>query len=209
MTPDEIFDLIEDLHPDKNKDITEALAFIRLVVKNNPKKTAAQIYARSDVKEALGVLEDWSKKALEASKQVVVEVPKKVATEVVDQATETVTGIVEDVRPTETTVEKWREDDPTAWAAQIILRMAWFVEWLLGQANTFLLTGKYKRWVSRLAPNTCKFCRALHGTVVPIYASFAPAAIAAGYPKKYIYAGLFSPPLHPRCQCTCVSVNRP
>ena len=40
-------------------DVMEALAFLRLVVRNNPRRTAGQIRTRPDVQEALEIVRRW------------------------------------------------------------------------------------------------------------------------------------------------------
>jgi len=85
-----------------------------------------------------------------------------------------------------------------------------------------------KMWVSLLKPTTCRWCRALHGTVVPLGAEFdhgephetphhklrhvrTPAGerhfhrqigapIIFSYPPK-VWGQLLGPPRHPGCEC--------
>lgn len=87
-----------------------------------------------------------------------------------------------------------------------------------------------KRWVSRLAANTCHWCRQLHGSVVPLDAEFdhgtvhafghqhlrhvrteagshryhrpIGAPIIMTHPPAVWGGHLWGPPRHPECQCT-------
>lgn len=85
-----------------------------------------------------------------------------------------------------------------------------------------------KMWVSKLKPTTCRWCRALHGTVIPLDSEFdhgspaetphhklrhvrTPAGaqhfhreigapIIFTYPPK-VWGFLWGPPRHPECEC--------
>lgn len=64
---------------------------------------------------------------------------------------------------------------------------------LLAEELDFVLK---KRWKSRLAPNTCPICRAMHGQTVGIDEPFiAPAGTK-------VYFDLLAPGMHPYCACT-------
>jgi hypothetical protein len=193
----ELFLLIESLKPE-GRQIPEALLFLRLVVANNPKKTDAEIVQRPDVNQAFEALERWIIDAVKTIKVVNSILP--VADNLITKsAEETLETFAEDFHRDR--IADWRNDQEkmSQWIARILLRMNWFVDWLRSQVEFLTTNAPYKRWVSRLASNTCKYCRALHGTILPIEKSFAPAARKAGF--KRIYGGLYAPPLHPRCQC--------
>lgn len=61
-----------------------------------------------------------------------------------------------------------------------------------------------KMWVTRFRPTTCRTCAKLHGSVVPLGASFdVKAHIGPGQPPK-VYGDLLAPPRHPNCGCRIV-----
>lgn len=184
MTPDE-------LYSDLTTEVREALAFLALVVRNNPSTNIVIIMARTDVTEALDVVFQW----LNRARQIVNTLP-----EVVEEDRQAALGTIEGL-------ERSMEDDE-AWAYDITSRMfffrcVWFLEWLmiLTRFLELLANSNYatKTWVSRLAPNTCSYCRLMHGTTLPIGSSFAPQARAIGWTR--VYGSLMTPPLHPRCLC--------
>lgn len=64
-----------------------------------------------------------------------------------------------------------------------------------------------KRWVSRLASNTCAWCRWLHGKVVPVGDEFPHPPALGGHSAPRLYLGrLFGPGLHPNCRCRLETV---
>lgn len=206
MTHEELITLIDSIETD-TKEVAEALAFIRLVVKNNPKKTPAQIMQRPDIQEALGVIDGWLRKAREAVEAVAAELPAEAVEIATGAATETLDKLETDTR-IEDRIGEWQASDepPESWAAKIVLRMQWFIDWLRSMVEWIALGAPYKRWVSRLDEKTCKFCRGLHGAVLPVGASFAIEAAKVGFTR--IYGGLFAPPLHPNCRCTLRPVSQ-
>lgn len=198
LTREELLALIDSLEP--SAEIAQALAFIRIVVKNNPLKTADQIAKRPDVQQALKVIEKWTKAAEEVAVEVMSTLPVPTSAMARDLG-KTLDDMESDVQVNQTNVDTWRlgETSPDSWAARIMLRMSWLVDWLRKTVGNLTLDAPYKRWVSRLADNTCRYCRDLHGVVVPMKKSFAPEAKKIGFTRTY--GGLYSPPLHPRCQC--------
>jgi hypothetical protein len=205
VDPDQLLAQIDALHPGDH-DVAAALAFIRLVVANNPNKSAAEIVARIDVQHALAVIDGWLSDSRLAVTALVGEIPA--AAEIVrPAAADTLDRIEFDTR-VENRIGQWRADaeEPETWAAKIVLRMQWFRDWLAKQAAWATLGAPYKRWVSRLDPKTCVYCRGLHGVVMPVGASFAIEAGRIGY--RRIYGGLFAPPLHPRCRCRLEPVSQ-
>lgn len=75
----------------------------------------------------------------------------------------------------------------------------------------------WKRWRCRSDPpdeQTCHWCRALHGMVIPLNASF-PAGEAADLtghgrltkPPKLYHGVLRGPPRHPRCRCGIIIIT--
>lgn len=187
----------------ENSAVSIALAFLRLVVRNNPNAKIMDMLARPDVKSAHQVISDWLSRARAASTSILTDapsVPDWALEGVKTEAQGTLAKLRRDTRISRANIAKWRDDDPTAWAAQIVLRMNWFREWLQTHQDQQPPAGaQYKTWVSRLAENTCKYCARLHGTTIPITDSFAPYAQGVGFPK--VYGGLFGPPMHPNCQC--------
>lgn len=207
MTREELLDQAQSLEP--TPEITQALAFLMLVTRNNPDKTAAQITRRTDVQEALAVIEAWVSKANAAVDALTQSLPPQVAVTISREARRTVRGIRDDAQVTTARAGEWHalsDQEATNWSARIVLRMQWFMEWLRGQIESLLLSAPYKKWMSRLAPNTCRYCRALHGVVLPAGASFAVEAVKAGFLR--VYGGLYAPPLHPHCQCWVVGVSQ-
>jgi hypothetical protein len=129
------------------------------------------------------------------------------------------------------------------WARKAAVRAAMSVSYASGAARTSLvladaearvLEGESlaKRWVSRLGPNTCHWCRKLHGVTIALDADFHPhlggpvafphqqeksvatpagarryglpvgTAIVYTNPPKPYHGKLLGPLLHPRCECT-------
>lgn len=204
MTHDEVLALIDALDPENDRDLTAAIEHIRLVVGNNTKTAIATLNARPDIQEALGIIDAWVERASTALDESSRLIPG--AADVVRQGEETLDGFISDTDPERRDTWKDQSEDPQSWAAKIILRMSWFRDWLRRQVESSNLATPYKRWVSRLDPKTCRYCRALHDTVIPVGESFVAAATAAGF--RRIYGGLFAPPLHPRCRCRLVGVNQ-
>lgn len=206
MNRAELLALIESLNPD-NTQIAGALGFIRLVVENNPNKTAAQIEKRPDVQQALQVIQDWVDQAESVVTEVVNALPVGQGAAARDLG-KTLDTFEFDVDVSDSNLEKWRlgEESREVWTARMLLRMNWFVDWLRGVAGNLLIGSPYKRWVSRLAPNTCKYCAGLHGVVLPMGKSFLAEAKKLGFKRPY--GGLYGPPLHPRCQCWLVPVTQ-
>jgi hypothetical protein len=62
-----------------------------------------------------------------------------------------------------------------------------------------------KRWVASMDgrdPRSCLWCRALHGTEVPIAQQFPHPGPLEGHNPPRLYRGvLHGPPLHPNCRC--------
>jgi hypothetical protein len=208
VTREELLALIDSLNPEA-QEIAAALGFIRLVVKNNPMKTAEQIRRRSDVQQALRVIEDWVKSTEEATVQALLSLPVA-KSKIAQDVGKTLDQFEAETDITDENLDTWRVGEQTdeAWTASMLLRMTWLVEWLRKLVEGLTLTTPYKVWRSRLADNTCKWCRALHGTVLPAGKSFAPTLLALGYPKKYLYGGLYAPGLHPRCACWLEGVSQ-
>lgn len=197
MTAADLLVAIDHLDPTQH-DITGVLGFLRLIVANNPNKSVADLRTRPDLVEAESVITDWIADARKINTALGALVPagEKSITKSVDK---TLDGFARDTALDR--IDDWRNDDTpvSTWAAKIVLRMTWQRDWLRSQAEWVALGAPYKRWVSRLDERTCKYCRGLHGTVVPTNRSFARPARLLGY--KRIYGGLFAPPLHPRCRC--------
>lgn len=65
--------------------------------------------------------------------------------------------------------------------------------------------GSYKRWRASMDgkdPRSCAWCRALHGTSVPVTVQFPhPSQIGTHKPPKLYMGVLPGPPLHPNCRC--------
>lgn len=205
MTREELLALIDTLEPE-NTQILQALLFLRLVVENNPMKTPEQIEKRPDVQQALKVIQDWVDATEAAIVQIIPVLPAGKGPISTDLG-KTLDTLEDEFKVNETNIDQWRQSEvlKEQWGASILLRMTWLVDWLRKTVENLTLGGPYKRWVSRLAENTCKFCRGLHGTVVPSGVSFLPAAKKLGY--KHAYGGLFSPPLHPRCRCYLLAMS--
>jgi hypothetical protein len=193
---------LDALQPD-NTDVSEALAFIRLVVKNNPGRPAQEIMARDDVREAMAVVDDW----LDDTRALVQSLPNPPGTATA-ATNQTLTGLERDTRVTDARLAQWADSPEPAdqWAAKVVLRMQWLLDWIEKLAGWLALGAPYKRWVSRLDPTTCKYCRGLHGAVLPATASFALEASLLGYTR--VYGGLYAPPLHPRCRCWLEPVSQ-
>lgn len=68
------------------------------------------------------------------------------------------------------------------------------------RAKEYAMAGMGLMWVSRLAANTCSYCLALHGQVIP------PGGTFESDTKLGIYHDLKCPPRHPNCQCVVVPV---
>lgn len=94
----------------------------------------------------------------------------------------------------------------TKGANSLVARMTWLTNWLK-ETIKFLDTLQdrkftQKTWMSRLRPETCTYCRKLHGVTIPIWDSFREHAIEVGWTR--IYGALYNPPLHPNCQCRLI-----
>jgi hypothetical protein len=200
-----LLELIESLDT-KSHDLSGALGFLRSVVATTPTKSAAQLEGRPDVQEALQVISDWVADAHKAAQTLETLAPQGAGRLVAEQVDKTLDGFTHDTSLDR--IDEWRDDDTPVdtWAARIILRMQWLKEWLRAQVDWLGLGTAYKRWVSRLDASTCKYCRGLHGTVLPVGASFLTAAAQLGYTRTY--GGLFAPPLHPRCRCRLEGVTQ-
>ena len=203
MSPEEILNQIKTLDP-KDRNISAALSLLRLVVQNNQDKTVQQLLARRDVRESIGAIQDWISEAEKIAESVAAELPRGIARKVREDTSKTLSKLTEETAFNEERLGAWKSDsiEADAWAARVILRMQWLVDWLRKQAEWMKLKSPYKRWVSRLAPNTCKYCKALHNVIIPIGESFAVEAKKAGFER--VYGGLWGPPLHPSCQCRLV-----
>jgi hypothetical protein len=193
--------------------LSQALGFVRLVFENNPAKSQADILKRPDVQQALAVIVEWVEKTKETVGHLADEAPEHLAehvAKVIEQSNTTLDKYVAETKPSQLQKKQvgLSPKEYDAWAAQFALRVNWFSEFIRAAVEAFRLSAPFKRWVSKLTDVTCKYCKALHGTVVPVGASFAPAAVAAGYPAKWVYAGLYGPRLHPHCQCTLQGVQK-
>jgi hypothetical protein len=206
-TKTEIQSRLNLLQPERTR-ISAVLAFIRLVVLNNPTKSTADINKRSDVKQALAEVNDWGQEVSVVAKDIVNLLPSsKMAKPIFDAVTTTVDKLKQDTRITEQNRDEWEKStqDRESWGARILLRMSWLLSWLGSQLNNLTIEYPYKIWRSRLAPNSCRFCRGLNGGILPINQSFRAEARRLGV--KRIYGGLFAPPLHPYCQCTLLGIS--
>lgn len=200
MDPQELLALVDSLEPE-GQSLPDALALLRLVVINNPEKTATELRERSDVRDAIAAVELWLADASAAVIVVAGALPVAAGRAMRRDTALTLTKFREDITFNDARIGEWRED-PTpheVWGSRIVLRIQWFLDWLRRQVEWMGLRASYKRWVSQLAPNTCSYCRALHGVVLPVGRSFAAEARKVGWTR--IYGGLFGPPLHPSCQC--------
>lgn len=193
---------IEQLDPRNDTSLKSALAFLRLVMRNNPDRPIEEIFGRPDTQSALTVVNNWISEAERTAVVVIAEspvIPAQAIADVSAEVEDTIAKLRRDTDVTEENRDSWREDTKDLpWIARIILRMWWLIQWLLGLVGV-PLGALTKTWISRLAENTCRFCRALHGTTIPVGDSFAAYARRAGV--KRVYGGLYAPPLHPRCQC--------
>ena len=202
---------IEKLDPGNSPDVNVALTFLRLVVRNNPNKTAAELMSRPDVQSALSVVDTWFDTAAKLVSPAILQSPLvpdgNTATQAAGAALadlhKTLAKMRSETRFTDSNVSYWKTQEPHAeqsWTAKLLLRMGWFTRFLAALLGLTTPRGAVsKTWVSRLAPNTCSYCRRLHGVTIPVSESFAGYAVAAGWAKPY--GGLYGPPLHPSCQC--------
>lgn len=187
---------LPDLSRRLTEDVVAALSFLNLVVENNPGRDLSEIEARPDVQEALEVILDW----FDAVEEFVEE-------------TFPTPDMDADIRAVKTTLDRATDDivEKKVWASpqrtrQLRLRLDWLIAWLLIPLYLIGLlldpSTPYTRktWISRLTPNTCTVCRALHGVTIPINASFEPYARRAGWTR--FYGSLLTPQLHPNCQCS-------
>lgn len=178
------------------EDVVAALSFLNLVVENNPDRDLTEIEARPDVQEALEIILDW----FDAVEDFVEETFP--------------TPLMEsDISAVKTTLDRATDDivERKVWSSpqrtrQLRLRLGWLIDWLLIPLYLIGLfldpstTYTRKTWISRLTPNTCSVCRALHGVTIGIRDSFEPYARRAGWTR--FYGSLLTPQLHPSCQCS-------
>lgn len=204
-------DQIDALDPGSSNDVKLALTFLRLVVRNNPGKSAADLSTRPDVQSALAVLDSWFNTAENLISPAILQSPITPATVVGHAAADSLADMLrttdklrQETAFTDANIDYWKSQEPqeeTSWVAKVLLRMGWFARFLAAILGLDVPSGAtHKTWLSRLAPNTCSYCRRLHGVTIPLDDSFAPYAVAAGFAKPY--GGLYGPPLHPSCRCT-------
>lgn len=207
MDKSEILALLDELEPQRTN-VSEALAFIRLVVSNNPLKSAADISKRPDVKQAQAVLLDWVDRAETVVKEVVKDLPKSARNVVFEDSNKTLESFKKDVTITEVRVSEWLADEnnATRWSASIVLRMTWYVDWLRRIHEFSNFDAPYKRWVCQMRENSCSYCKAMNGTILSKGRSFASKAKQVGF--KRVYGGLYAPGLHPRCLCFLVPATK-
>lgn len=186
-------ELVETLQ----EDVTDALAFLNLVVENNPGRDLTELEARPDVQEALGTILDWLDEVQDFVEETLPQPRMEADIEAVQQTLDRATTDVVDR-------QFWATPHQTR---QLRLRLEWLMDWLLLplQLIAVLLSNNpptRKTWMSRLDPTTCRYCRALHGITIGVNDSFEPYARAAGWAR--VYGSLLTPPLHPRCRCQIV-----
>lgn len=214
----------------------DALRLLVVVMKNNPKKTAAQILSRADVQEVLRApyeeaakkSEDLLKQAWSEAEALSVKHAKAefglIGAEWVDHATDTalLDALVKDLhsnakamrsRYTEamkdTSNAKARMEGT---AADSIRRARYSLQQAVwGVASQVKDTaaenaGLNKMWVAVMDGNTCSHCKALHGMVIGPGEQFPHDA---GDTTLATYKGtLFGPPRHPNCRCVLVATKQ-
>lgn len=207
MERNDILSSLDDLNPEE-KQISQALAFLRLVVENNPKKTAEQIRVRPDVQQALEIINRWISDVGELVDEVIKIVPKQAVKDITKSVDKTLSSFEAEISISDQRLGEWRDgsESSEAWAAKIILRMSWLIDWIRAQVEGLTLGAPYKRWNCRMSPNSCVYCRGLNGVVLPAGKSFKTEAKKLGFTR--IYGGLFGPKLHPRCMCYLTPVSQ-
>lgn len=174
-------------------EVRDAIAFLNIVVSNNPSKSLDEISERTDVKEAVGVIFDWLGNVTALTDSFPIEMAKD--RKAVAKTIATMRGEVRG--------KVWA--DPKK-SNLLFVRMVWMMDWIIMvweflkafQAKRY----QYKTWISRLSETTCKYCRAMHGITIPIGNSFIVHAKKAGW--KRAYGELLTPNLHVNCRCTLV-----
>ena len=184
---------LDQLQGELTTDVAAALAFLNLIVQNNPDAEQSELEQRPDVREAQSTVLLW----LAAILILTQDFPEWLSEERV---------AVED------TVARMRDEIlKGVWMVVkltnlILVRFQFLVDWLRGPIALIeaFESKQYtkKTWISQLTWSTCTYCRRLHGTTIPITASFAPYARAVGWTR--VYGDLRSPGLHPRCRCTLI-----
>lgn len=207
MEKQEILSRISQLNP-SNFPISQALAFLRIVVENNPTKPASDIAKRTDVKSAQKVINDWVDEVQKLMDEAFSLLPRVAARALVASIYPTLQGFKDEVNLTESRIGTWKLDQTKEISiAKIILRMNWTLEWLSAQLELSDKKGKWKTWNCRMAPNSCTWCKGLNGTTIRNYASFKATAKKLGWKRPY--GGLFAPPLHPSCKCYLTFSSEP
>jgi hypothetical protein len=221
---------VEDYWHDAN---IEALEYLSIVLKNNPKTPVAKILARPDVDSALtypfNEAADKSEAMLRQAWQDSIDDAVKTARgdfKLIGagwEGYETDEGLLDelvgDLHANAKAMrsryhEALNSDDPkkaldtvhrdsTARASFSVSTAVWSV---LTQVrdSAIRLAGINKLWIARMDSRTCSHCWYLHGTVVGPGEEFPKGSL-----KTYRDKPLLGPPRHPRCRCVVVPTKLP
>lgn len=206
-----------------NVAVEDAQEHLALVLKNNPNKSPEDILKRPDVKAALtqpfedaasrtvvllhGAWDDGVGVGRGIARQRLREAgsasvgKQDVPPEVLDSLRVDLINLAETAR---TRVEAAFEEKDMEKVGKALARQRLWASMSIEMAvkrgaNEALLAeyraaGAGKEWVSRLAKNTCAYCKLLHGQVKPWDVPFDTLG--------KVYGGvLMTPPRHPWCQC--------
>jgi hypothetical protein len=188
----------------------EAVAFISLVMRNNPHKPIEAILARSDVQSAL----TWPfNNAADKSKAIIENAFAGLDSPFKDSVKNDLDGMAAEA-PVKITSEMKDPERQTlaqrllAWLQKLERRAAMAVDVgttrAITELNALQAHSGFKMWVAQIEElNTCSHCRGLHGMVIPWDQEFP---YNTGQRNLGVYGDLQGPPRHPNCRCHLVFI---